>query len=139
YTYPPLVPGLAAAIAALRGVPPAVGYQSVTGLCYIIAPLTLFFATWRIARSPGASLAAALAYSLTSVTQVLLPDAEWSLKNFWTPRRLFVTAVWDDTPHLAALALLPLVILFLVRSVETRRPVYCAATAAAIAAAAMSS
>src|ERR1041385_5640212 len=40
FTYPPLVPGLAAAISALRNVPPAIGYQSVTGLCYILGPLT---------------------------------------------------------------------------------------------------
>src|SRR5690349_5721317 len=34
-TYPPLVPALAAAVAALRGVTPAVGFHSVTGLFYI--------------------------------------------------------------------------------------------------------
>ena len=31
-TYAPLVPGLAAALAALRGVPHAIAFQSVTGL-----------------------------------------------------------------------------------------------------------
>src|SRR5689334_9155995 len=53
YTYPPLVPGLAAAIAWVRGVPAGVGYQSVTGLVYILGPLTLFFAAWRLTRHPG--------------------------------------------------------------------------------------
>lgn len=139
YAYPPLVPGLAAAIAAVRGVSAGVGYQSVTGLCYILGPLTMFFAAWRLTRAPGASFTAALVYSLTSVSQVLVPDAEFSLRNFWGPRRLYITTVWDDTPHVAALTLLPLVILFLARSIQTRRPIYYAATAACIAGCALSS
>jgi hypothetical protein len=139
YTYPPLVPGLAAGIAALRGVSPAVGLQSVTGLVYILGPLTLFFAAWRLTRAPGFSFAASLAYSLTAVTQLLLPDGSFALKNFWESRRLFVMAVWDDTPHVAALTLLPLVILFLARSIQTRRPVYYAAAAASIGGAALAS
>jgi uncharacterized membrane protein len=68
FTYPPLVPGLAAAIAALRGVSPGVAFQSVTGLCYILGPLTLFFAAWRLTREPGPSFIAGLLYSLTSIT-----------------------------------------------------------------------
>ena len=139
YAYPPLVPGLAAAIAALRGVSAGVGFQSVTGLCYILGPLTLFLAAWRLTRAPGISFTAALVYSLTSVTQILVPDGDFALKNFWDSRRLFGTVVWDDTPHVAALTLLPLVILFLTRSIQTRRPVYYAATAACIGGAALSS
>jgi hypothetical protein len=139
YTYAPLVPGLAAAIAALRGVSSGVGLQSVTGLVYILGPLTLFFGAWRLSRSPGVSFTAALAYSVTSVTQIVVPDSDFSLNNFWDSRRLFVTAVWDDTPHVAALTLLPLVILFLARSIQTRRPIYYAATAACIAGCALAS
>jgi hypothetical protein len=139
YTYPPLVPGLAAAIAALRGVSAAVGFQSVTGLAYILGPLTLFFSAWRLTRAPGACFTAALVYSVTSVTQIVAPDSDYSIKNFWDFRRLFVTTVWDDTPHVAALTLLPLVILFLARSIQTRRPVYYAATAACIAGCALAS
>jgi hypothetical protein len=139
YTYPPLVPGLAAAIAALRGVSPGMGYQSVTGLCYILGPLTLFVAGWRLMRAPGISFVAALVYSLTSITQLVLPDSSFALKNIWDNRRLFVMTVWDDTPHVAALMLLPLVILVLARSIETRRRVYYAAAALCIAGAALAS
>jgi hypothetical protein len=139
FTYSPLVPGLAAAIAALRGVSPGVAFQSVTGLCYILGPLTLFFAAWRLTREPGLSFIAALLYSLTSITQLLLPDGDWAAKNFWDARRLFVMTVWDDTPHVAALVLLPLVVLFLARSIETRRAVYYVAAAACIGASALAS
>jgi hypothetical protein len=131
--YSPLVPGLAAGIAALRGVSAGIGFYSVTGLCYILGPMTLFFAAWRLTRAPGASFAAAMAYSLTSVSQIVVPDGGFSLQNLWSFRRLFVTLVWDDTPHVAALTLLPLAILFLARSIEKRRPIYYAATAACIA------
>jgi hypothetical protein len=139
YTYPPLVPGLAAATAGLRGVSPAMGYQSVTGLCYILGPLALFFAAWRLTRAPGGSFVAALVYSLAAPTQFLLPDNAFALKNLWDSRRLFVMTVWDDTPHVAALTLLPLVVLFLARSIQTRRPPYYAAAAACIGASTLAS
>jgi hypothetical protein len=138
-TYPPLVPGLSAAAAALRGVPAGMGFRTVTGLFYIAGPCTLFFMAWRLTRAPGRAFAAALAYSLTSVTQVLAPDAGLSLKNFWDARRLYVVSVWDDTPHVAALTFLPLTILFLARSIETRRPVYYAGAALSIACASLAS
>ena len=139
YTYAPLVPGLAAAIAALRGVSAAMGFQSVTGLVYIFGPLTLFIATWRLTRAPGASFAAALTYSVTAVSQLIVPDQDFAFKNLLGLRRLFVTVVWDDTPHVAALTFLPLVILFLARSIQTRKPIYYAATAASIAGCALAS
>ena len=139
WTYPPLVPALAAAISALRGVTPAVGFHSVTGLFYILSPLTLFVMAWRLTRAVGYSFLAALFYSLTSVTQILAPDADFSLGKFWDARRLYTVAVWDDTPHLAALTFLPLFILFLVRSIETRRPAYYAGAALSVAGATLAS
>jgi hypothetical protein len=83
-TYPPLVPALAAAISALRGVPPAVGFHSVTGVFYILGPCTLFFMAWRLTRAPGYSSLAALLYSLTSVTQVLCRTAASCSAGSWT-------------------------------------------------------
>jgi hypothetical protein len=139
WTYPPLVPALASAISAVRGVPAAVGFHSATGLFYVLAPLTLFFMCWRLMRAPGYSFVAALVYSLTSVTQVLAPDGNFLLANLFDARRLYIVTVWDDTPHLAALTFLPLAILFLARSIETRRLGYCAGAAACIAGAALAS
>jgi hypothetical protein len=138
-TYPPLVPALAAAISALRGVSPAIGFHSVTGLFYILGPCTLFLMAWRLTRAPGYSFLAAMLYSLTSVTQILVPDADFMLGSVMDARRLYVVSVWDDTPHVAALAFLPLVILFLARSIETRQLTYYAAAALCIGLAAMAS
>ncbi len=139
FTYQPLVPGVAALVSALRNCPAGIGYQSVTGLCYILGPLTLFFAAWRLTGKSGLSFTAALIYSLTSVTQIVAPDGNFEFKNLLDARRLYVMAVWDDTPHMAALVFLPLVMLFLARSIQTRKPVYYALTAASIAGAALAS
>lgn len=139
FTYAPLVPGLTAVVGALRGVSLFVGFHSVLALFYCLGPLTLFLMAWRLTRRVAASFAAALVYSLTSITQILVPDSDFGLARFWEPRRLFQVTNWDEAPHLAALALLPLVILFLARSIETRRKMYYAAAALAIAASVLAS
>jgi hypothetical protein len=50
-TYTPLVPALAATWSAIRGVPHALAFQSVTGLVYCLAPLTLFLMAWLLTRA----------------------------------------------------------------------------------------
>ncbi|HME09165.1 MAG TPA: hypothetical protein VKG25_19055, partial [Bryobacteraceae bacterium] len=69
-------------------------------------------------------------YSLTSPELLVTPDP-WL--KFWSPRRLILMGQWDDTPHFLALALLPLVILGLTYAIRTRRLLYIAASALAIA------
>lgn len=133
FTYAPLVPALTAIVSALRGVPDALSFATVTGIAYCLVPLTLFLAAWRLTRRPGYSFAAALFYSLASPTQILAPDSDFHWTGFWEPRRLFVVNFWDDTPHLLGLAFLPLTILFLARAIETGRRRYYAAAAASIA------
>lgn len=133
FTYAPLVPALTAIVSALRGVPDALSFATVTGIAYCLVPLTLFLAAWRLTRQPGYSFAAALFYSLVSPTQILAPDSAFHWTDFWEPRRLFVVNFWDDTPHLLGLAFLPLTILFLARAIETGHRRYYAAAAASIA------
>ncbi len=94
---------------------------------------------WRLTRAPGYSFFAALFYSLTSPTQILAPDGDFAFSKLWDARRLFLVSTWDDTPHFAALAFLPLVILFLARCIETRRPLYYGAAALSIALTALAS
>ncbi len=138
-TYAPLVPALTAAYSALRGVPHSVAFYSLTGLFYCLVPLSLFLMAWRLTRAPGYSFLAALFYSLTSLSQLLAPDSGFTLSRFWDPRRLFFVVNWDDTPHMAALSFLPLAILFLVRSIETRRIAYCGLAACFTALASLAS
>lgn len=121
FTYAPLIPGLIAAWTAVTGVSHILAFQSIAGVVYCLIPLTLFAMAWLLMRAPGYAFAAAMFYSLLSPTQLMVPDAAFSWASLWSARRFYLLAVWDDMPHLAALALLPVVILFLVASLERRR------------------
>src|SRR6202790_2954315 len=124
FTYAPLVPGLTAAWAAFRGVPHALAFNSVTGFFYCLIPVNLFLMAWLLTRSPGYSFLAGLFYSLAAPTELVIPDSNFALAHFGDARRLYLTTVWDESPHLAALALLPLIVLFLSLSIRRRRTVY---------------
>jgi hypothetical protein len=124
FTYAPLIPTMIAAWSAVRGITQDLAFQSVTGFVYCLAPLTLFLMAWIMTRAPGWSFCAALFYSLVSPTQLIVTDSGFSFRHFWDPRRLYLVSNWDDTPHLAALALLPLAILFLALAIRRRRLIY---------------
>lgn len=128
--YAPLVPAMTAAWSVLARIPATQAFGCVSGFFYCLGPLALFLVSWRLTRMPGASFLAALVYSLTSTTQLLLPDNAFHLSDIWQPRRLYLVAVWDETPHLAAVSLLPFAIFFLARSLERRRVWWYAAAAA---------
>jgi hypothetical protein len=121
FTYAPLIPMLIAAWSGIVGVTHELALQSISGLVYCVAPLSLFLMAWIMTRAAGASFLTALFYSLASPTQLIVPDAEFAWRHWGDARRLFLVAVWDDTPHLAALALLPMVILFLMFALQKRR------------------
>ena len=121
FTYAPLIPVLIAVWTAVTGVSHILAFQSIAGVVYCLIPLTLFTMAWLLMRAPGYAFAAALCYSLLSPTQLITPDAAFSWTSLWDARRLNLLAVWDDLPHLAALALLPIAILFLIASLERRR------------------
>ena len=133
FVYAPLVPALSALVSAIRGIPRDAGFQAVSGLVYCVGPVTLFVMAWLLTRAPGRAFAAAVFYSLVSPSQLIVPDAQFSIQHLWDARRLYLTAVWDETPHMAALAILPLVILFLSLSLRKRRPIYYAAATLSIA------
>jgi hypothetical protein len=139
FVYSPLVPVLAALIAALRGISYEIAFQIVTGFFYCLIPLTLFLMAWSLTRAPGYAFAAAVFYSLTSPSQWIVPDDQFSIRHFWDARRFYVVSVWDDTPHMAALAILPLVILFLSLAIRKRRPIYYAAATLGIVVCALAS
>lgn len=135
FTYAPLVPRLTAMFSTLRGIPATLGFQTVSGIAYCLGPLTLYVMAWLLTRAPGYSFLAALLYSLTAPTQLLVPDAGFLIRGFWDARRLYLVSVWDETPHVTALCLLPLTIVFLSLAIRRRRPVYYVAAALSIAAA----
>ena len=132
-TYQPLIPAMTAAWSALGSISHDQAFGCVTGFFYCLGPLTLFLMAWRLTRAPGAAFFAALLYSLTSTIELVVPDSGFHPERFWEVRRLFLVAAWDETPHLAAVSLLPLAILFLVLSIERRRKIWYAAASVSIA------
>jgi hypothetical protein len=137
FTYQPAVPMLTSLMARVRGVSYQLGFQSVSALVYILLPVTLFFMAWRLTRAPGYAFFAGLAYSLLSPSQLPLPDTSFRLAGITEARRFYVQTVWDETPHLAGMVLLPLIILFLIRSLETHRTRWYVLAAISIAAASL--
>ena len=131
--YSPLVPWLSSLWAGLLHVPPDMALSSIAGLAYVLAPLTLFAMAWGLTRAAGPSFFASLIYSLLSPSQWLVPDGDFRWARIWEARRLFLIAVWDDAPHLLALALLPVAVLFLARALEHRRRLDYALAALSIA------
>lgn len=131
--YAPLVPGLTALWAAAGKISHDQAFGCVTGFFYILGPLALFAMAWGMTRAAGASFFAGLFYSLTAVTQWATPDGDFHLDRIWDARRLFLSAAWDETPHMSAVALLPLAILFLALSIERRQKRWYAAAAVSIA------
>ncbi|HYP15545.1 MAG TPA: hypothetical protein VEQ63_16575, partial [Bryobacteraceae bacterium] len=124
FAYAPLVPAATVLWSKLAGVEVPRAFHSVSAVIYILAPLTLFLAARALSGRTLDSFAAALLYSLTAVTELIDPDQSFTWSNLGNARRLYLQFIWDETPHLAALAFLPLAVLFLARSFETARPLY---------------
>jgi len=133
FAYAPLVPALTAIWGALRHVPLGIAFNALTGAIYIATPVSLFLMAWILTRSPGYSFAAAAFYSLTSITQIIVPDPPFSWLNIWQAWRFTVVILWDETPHLTAVTLLPPAILLVWLSMVRPRWFYQAGAAVLIA------
>jgi hypothetical protein len=121
YVYAPLVPALVAAIGRLSGFTVAHAFQVVSGGTYCLGPVALFLMARQLTRRAGWSFVAAVVYSLSSASALLLPDASYSLAQIGDPRRLFISFVWDEIPHQLGLAMVCLAVLFLARALQDRR------------------
>jgi hypothetical protein len=139
FAYSPLVPLLTAAWSAVARIPHAAAFQCISGVVYILLPATLFVMAWLLTRAPGYAFLAGLVYSLMSLSEMLAPDGNFSWAGIIGSRRLFLMSAWDETPHLAGLAVVPIVILFLVLALQKRRLAVCAGAAALIALASLAS
>lgn len=121
YTYAPLVPSATAVASALFSIPELRALQIVLGIILVAGPTVLFLATWRLTGTIGWSFAATASYMLLAPDTFLAPKIGFSLENLLDPHRYYVVAIWDEGPHMAALALWPLAVLALFRMLETRR------------------
>jgi len=130
-SYTPMLHLVDAAFAWVTGNSTARAYNFVTGGFYVLGPVFLFLFAWRVSRFLETSFCAALIYSLFSPS-VIFPLFR-SEVGLWGPLRLRVLAYWGEGPHTTALSILPLALLFVYLALTTRKYLWCAAAAAALA------
>lgn len=135
FTYAPSVPFLIAVIARLGAIPIAQALDIVCGLVFCLGPATLFLLAWQLTRRPGWSFLAAVVYSLSALSELVVPDARFSIAHLGDARRLYLCFTWDEVPHQLALAFLALAILFFARGFHDRRRIWflCAIASSAAA------
>lgn len=116
YAYQPLLPAMAAVVGALARWPPSQSLHFVLAFAYCCGPVTLFWLAWDWSESLALSLAAALAFSLTSPAEMLIPELRIG-GSHWGALRLNNLVFYGEAPHNVALAILPLAWLFLHRAI----------------------
>jgi hypothetical protein len=130
-------PGLPLTVAALaKGLAwtPQHAYHFVTALAYCLGPVTLFWLCCRGTGRRGFAFLAGALYSVLSPTCFLVPGIRHDVGGLLLPRRFQVLVHYGEGPHITAMVLLPLVILFLDRAASLRRWGYIPAAVAALAA-----
>jgi hypothetical protein len=137
HTYFPLLPAAVAGVARLTGWSAALSYHAVCALLYSLGPVAMFLMAWGMSRKPGYSFWAALAYSLVSPAALLFPLTREDIRSGWNAWRLHLLAYWGESPHIAALTLVPLALLFVHLSLRDRRLVWYLAAGISMAAVAL--
>ncbi len=112
-----------AGISTLLHWPIPKSYHFTAAVMYVLGPVFLFLLLAKTG-SRGPALLAALVFSLTSPSSMLSPAIAADTAGMFDPRRLQILVAYGEGPHLAALTLLPLAILFLHRSITDRRPLF---------------
>jgi hypothetical protein len=85
-------------------------YRIVTAALYCLGPVTLFWLCRRLTGSRGYALAVSLAYSLFSPIALLSASVTADLGSLFWARRYQALVHYGEGPHIATLALLPLVV-----------------------------
>ncbi len=114
YTYAPLIPFASWAWAQAARVSEAAAFLKVSGVVYCAGPVVVYVFAGVLGLRPAYAFGAGLAYSLLAPSRTAMLE----------PQRLYLTAVWDETPHLAGLyfALLGLACLVMAWKRKGRRP-----------------
>jgi len=132
--YVPGLPLTAAVLSWLAHVSAARAFHVVAAFMYCLGPVTLFWMAFRLTRAASWSFYAGLVYSLISPSAWLAPGVRQYLGSLFWDQRLHTLADYGDSPHVAALALIPLAILALDLALERRHPIYYVCAALALAA-----
>ncbi|HXE64596.1 MAG TPA: hypothetical protein VN519_13720 [Bryobacteraceae bacterium] len=117
YAYQPLLPALSGLTAALTGWSDTRALHFILAFSYCCGPVTLFWLAWDWSESLSLSLTAALAYSLTSPAEWLVPVLRFFPGGHLGALRLNNLVFYGEGPHIVAVSMLPLAFLFLRRAI----------------------
>src|SRR5579872_2699366 len=112
-TYPPVLHLLVALAAKLFGYTPQHAHHWVTALFYCLGPVTLYALALRLSQSRWTAFGAGAIYSFVSISAWLVPAIARDLGSPLHPRRLQALVFYGEGPHIAAMTLLPLALLFI--------------------------
>jgi hypothetical protein len=99
---------------------PALLYHQITAAAFCLGPVFVYLMALAMSRKPVQSFLAAAAYSVFSPC-ASIPVIRADLHSLWNLRRMQVLAFYGEGPHIAALALVPLAILFLYLALTRRK------------------
>lgn len=116
--YTPLLPFLEFVITKFSGITFWESYRLITGVSYILVPISLFFLGKRLSRTTLGGLTAAILYSVApTIFYFILPSGEVaedsiSRVGILDPRRFTILVRWGEGPHTLSLVFLPLAGMF---------------------------
>ncbi|HWE52635.1 MAG TPA: hypothetical protein VG273_22780 [Bryobacteraceae bacterium] len=118
--YQPVLPAMTATLAGLTHLPMGRAYHVLLALAYCLGPVTLYWFVWDWSASVTAGFLGGLFYSLISPAAMLIPKVRAFSGSPWAAQRLFNLVYFGEDPHILALTLLPVALLFLRRSIDRR-------------------
>jgi hypothetical protein len=118
-TYLPFSHWLTAIFEFLSGLSAARSFHIVTAVLYALGAMFLFWMLVDLSRKVALSFIAALAYSTVSLCVVFVPKIATDTRGFMGVRRLFDLVYYGESPHIIALTLLPLAVVFFHRTLTT--------------------
>ena len=131
--YGPILHHFVALIALTWRLSAPLSFHFVVALLYCLGPVTLFWMSYRLTGSRACGYWAGLLYSVISPAILLIPIVRADAGGWFYLRRLHNMIVWGEQPHVAAMTLMPLVLLAIDLALRKRRPIYYALSAIALA------
>ncbi len=106
--YGPALPHLVALLAVVLKISPALAFHKTVALFYCLGPVTFFWMATRLSSSIAVGFWSGLLYSVISPAAILIPAIARDIGGMWHLRRLYNLIAYGESPHIAALALMPL-------------------------------
>ena len=118
--YQPVLPALSALVSAATAWPIARAFHFVLAFAYCFGPVAIFWMAYEWTAAPFLAILAGLSASLLSPATLLIPGLRAASSGIWTLGRLNNLVFYGEGPHVLALALFPIAILFLRRAILRR-------------------